>query len=893
MNTGRKNNLKYRTTAILCIALFVVTSFVAPDDTPHRSFDKTLTTLQAATLQQVIKDTVPEKKDSIINVTDTFGVKMSKDSLDAPVTYEASDSMKMDVPNKRIILYSKGKVTYKDIVLTADSIAMDQPTNMIVATYRKDSTGKIIGLPVMLQAETKMTADVIKYNFKSQRGVTQNTFTTQGEIFMNIAKSKKITENEYFGLRGRMTTCNLDTPHFAFITNKLKLINKKMAVTGPVHPEFEGVPIPIYIPFGFFPLSQGRHSGILPPTFNASEQFGLSLDGLGYYKVINDYFDATIRANLYSYGGWNLYLTPTYRKRYKYNGSLNFALQRTRLLTNDAKNEFQDSKTFNITWAHTMDPRARPGTTFSASVNAGSTKFNQFVSNNPTRNFQNQLNSSITYTKAWGSKYNLSLSATHNQNNNTGLVNLSLPNLNFNVATLYPFQKKDFVGQPKWYEKLGIGLNSNVANQISFYDSLFSFRRIIDTIQWGAQHSIPIQLSLPPVGPFQIAPGITYNEKWYSRKFERVWNNTKNKIDTSIEKGFFSSRDVSLSLGINTAIFGTYDKFGKNSKVKAIRHVIRPNMSINYKPDMAKKDYYAVQIDTTGRQYRFSYYDGTIFGPFSEGKYGGIGFGIDNNIEAKVKNRKDTAADAPDEKIRLIDGFGFNGGYNFLADSFQLSPITFYARSTLFEKINITAGATMDPYQVDSLGFRKKEYAWKGGKFSPGRIVNGNVAVSATFQSKSKENKTKEKQIQDNNRDQLPQTMEEQMMQLEYVRQNPAEFVDFDVPWNVTVSYSLNFSRQFRADYSGFKTELYSNLNMNGDFSLTPKWKVGMQAYYDFKTSKLQSFTTFITRELHCWQLSINITPVGLYRSFNITVNPKSGMLRDLKINRTRYFYGT
>ncbi|MBL0133591.1 MAG: hypothetical protein IPP79_06080 [Chitinophagaceae bacterium] len=203
MNTGRKNNLKYRTTAILCIALFVVTSFIAPVDTPHRSFDKTLTPSEAAIFQSIIRDTVPEKKDSIVNVTDTFGVKMSKDSLDAPFTYEASDSMKMDVPNKRIILYSKGKVTYKDIVLTADSIAMDQPTNMIVATYRKDSTGKIIGLPVMLQAETKMTADVIKYNFKSQRGVTQNTFTTQGEIFMNIAKSKKITDNEYFGIEGK------------------------------------------------------------------------------------------------------------------------------------------------------------------------------------------------------------------------------------------------------------------------------------------------------------------------------------------------------------------------------------------------------------------------------------------------------------------------------------------------------------------------------------------------------------------------------------------------------------------------------------------------------------------------------------------------------------------
>ncbi|MFM9911119.1 MAG: putative LPS assembly protein LptD [Chitinophagaceae bacterium] len=870
----------------------IVTFNAFPNYAIGKSFGNSLTATMDTTIRPFSsKDTIPLKNDSLQKTTDTLTLKLSKDSLDAPVNYEAADSMAFDVPNKRIILYSKGRVVYKDMDLKADSIAMDQNTNMLIATYRKDSTGKIIGQPIMLQGETKMQADIIKFNFKTQRGLTNNTFTNQGELFVNMAISKKISENEYFGKFGRMTTCNLDTPHFAFVTKRMKLVNKKLAVTGPIHPEFEGVPIPIYLPFGFFPLSTGRHSGLLPPQFTTSEQFGLGLEGLGYYKVLNEYFDITLRTNIYSYGGYNLYLTPTYRKRYRYNGSMNIAYQSTRILSSSAKNEFENSRTFNIGWSHTMDNRARPGTNFGASVNAGSTKFNQFIANNATRNFSNQLNSSITYSKTWGSFGNLSLSATHNQNNNTRLVNLSLPNAALTVNTFYPFQKKEFAGTPKWYEKLGIGLNSNIANQISFFDSAFSLRRIIDTIQWGAQHTIPIQLSLPPLGPFQIAPGISYMEKWYSRKMARSWNNTAKKVDTAFDKGFFSSRDVSFSLGINTAIFGLFDRFGKNSAIRAIRHVIRPNLSINYKPDVARKDYYASQIDTSGRQFRFSYYEGTVFGPFSEGKFGGIGFGIDNNIEAKIRTKGDTTEEGI-KKVRLIDGFGFNGSYNFIADSFRLSPISFYARSTLFEIINITGGATLDPYQFDSVGFRKKEYAWQGDKFSIGQIVSGNIAISANFQSKKKD-KTKDKQKDIiNNQNLPPQTIDEELNQLEYVRQNPSEFVDFDVPWSLSLSYSLNFTRQFKADYSGFKTEVNSSINMNGDFSLTPKWKVGMNGYYDFKTAKIQTITAFITREMHCWQLAINVTPVGLYRSFNITVNPKSGLLRDLKVNRTRYFYG-
>jgi lipopolysaccharide assembly outer membrane protein LptD (OstA) len=902
MSKRGKNSLKYSSLCILLASLLSITHDTLGNYPPSKSFCNLLTIYQDTIKPpRSLRDTVPRKNDtiktpdslkradSLTNTTDTFQLKLSKDSLDAPVEYSASDSMVLDVPTNKIILFSKGNIIYKDMNLTADSIEMDQDSKMVTATYRRDTLGNIVGKPRMKQTESTMDADVIRYNFETQRGITQNTFTQQGEMYVQGERIKKISETELFAFRGIITTCNYDVPHFGFKTKKMKLVNKKLAVTGPIHPEFEGVPVPIYIPFGFFPMSQGRKSGLLPPQFTVNDQFGLGLEGLGYYKVINENFDATLQGNLYSYGGYSAFLTPTYRKRYRYNGSFNFAFQNSRILSNDAKQEFTSTKTFNVTWSHTVDSRARPGTNFSANVNAGSTKFNQYVTNNIERNYQNMMSSSITYSKTWNEGlYNLTASANHNQNNNTRIINVNLPNIAFTVNTFYPFQKKEFVGTPKWYEKLGIGLNTNVANQISFYDSLFNLTRLIDTMQWGAQHNIPIQLALPQLGPLQIAPGISFQEKWYSRKMERRWNGSD--IDTVINKGFYSSRDISFSLGLSSAIFGMFDAFGERSAVRAVRHVIRPSFSMSYKPDLARKDFYQTQVDSAGNQYRFSYYDGTIFGPFSEGEFGGIGFGIDNNIELKVRSKKDTT-DGGIKKIRLLDGFGFNGGYNFLADSFKLSNINLYLRSTLFEKINITAGANLDPYLTNADGYRVNKYAWEGEKFSLGKIVNGNIAISTSFQSKPRDEE-KEKQAEKDlqNSDLPPLTQEEQLSQMEYIRQNPAQFADFNIPWSVNLSYSLSFTRDFRSDYKGFETRINSNFNFNGDFNLSPKWKMGMTGYYDFNTSSISALSMFLSREMHCWQLSINVTPVGLYRSFNISINPKSGILRDLKINRSRQF---
>ncbi len=897
MKTGRKISLIFFAQRIIAM-LILICILTFPASVNYASgyeFHSTLTAHSDTIpiIDSLITDTIPKIRPDTgagaIRQTDTIDIKVSKDSLEAPVNYSAADSMVLDVPSKIITLYNNSTTKYQDLNLSAYKIQINQEKQVVIATYSLDTAGKMTGRPKFLQGENNMDSDSITYNFKTQKGITSSTYTTQGEMFVYGEKMKKISENEYFALRGRFTTCNLDTPHFAFVANKMKLVNKKMAISGPVHPEFESVPVPIYIPFGFFPMSQGRHSGLLPPQFTTNEQFGIGLEQLGYYKVLSDNFDVTLRSDIYSYGGYRVNLTPSYRKRYRYQGQVNLAYQRTRFLSDAGAKEYENNKSFNIYWSHNVDSKARPGTSFSANVNAGSTQFNRYVANDPTLNFQNILNSSINYSKNWDNKYNMTVSANHSQNNNTRLVDLNLPNITFTATNFYPFQRKEYAGEPKWYEKLGVGLSSNIASKASFYDSLFSVNQLIDTFQWGATHNIPITLSLPALGPFQIAPGISYQEKWFAQKFYRVWDGKQ--VNTVVDKGFFTARDVSFSLGINTAVFGTFTGFGKNSKVKAIRHVVRPSFSINYKPDLARSHFYQTQIDSSGRQYRFSHFDGSLFGGFSEGRFGGIGFGVDNNLEMKVRSKSDTAETA-DKKVRLIDGFGFNGGYNLMADSFNLSTLSVYLRSTLFETINITAGAVVDPYAVDAQGFRLNKYAWEGGgKFTPGRLTNGNIAVSTSFRSKEEKKKDDETAKQQNRDQGLPMTMEEQQAELDYIRNNPAEFTDFSIPWSVSVSYSLNFSRVFELDYSGFKTDINSNLSLNGDFSLSPKWKVGMNTYYDFKTASIQSLSMFLSREMHCWQMSINVTPVGLYRFFNITINPKSSILRDIKVNRSRSFY--
>ncbi len=842
-----------------------------------------------------VDDTLPRLNgDSTVTVQkrDTFSLKTGKDTLDAPVAYQAEDSAVLMVKTQQFILYGKTQTKYKDVVIDAPRTVIDQQTNLLTAFGERDSTGRILTRATFKDKSQMVESDSFQYNFKSQRGLTANPYTKDGEFYIHADLTKKVDERTVFVKKGVFTTCDLDDPHFGFKANKMKIISNSLAISGPIHPEFEGIPIPIYLPFGIFPLSQGRHSGFLAPQFTSNQQFGLGLEGMGWYQVLNDYVDVTVRTNIYSYGGWNLNIIPQYRKRYRYQGAFNLSLTHTKFAFKGDP-DYQLIKTFQINWSHSVNPNAKPGTSFSASVNAGSTRHNDFIANNAYKNFQNNLTSSISYSRDWqrdGLPFSLQLSANHNQNSLTRLINVTLPDAGFTVTTLYPFQRKSVSGAARWYEKLGVGYNAVARNQVSFYDTgRVSLRNILDTMQWGAQHRFPISMQLPPLGKLFVSPSVNYEETWYTRRLTRRWNYAKQKVDTvTYQKGFFTDRQLNFALSFNTNIYGMYE-FGKNSKIVAIRHVMRPTISFNYKPNISRQNFDIVQINGAGQKLPLAQFEGNLFSPYSYGRYGGLSFGLDNNLEMKVRSKKDTA-NGGTKKVKLIDGFGFTSGYNFLDTAFKLQPFNLYFRTTLFEKLSITAQGQVDPYQATDSGLRVNRFVWANGHFSPGRFTGGSISASTSFQSKPKDaDKAKEKGATNTITD--PALLSDQRALQDYMQRNPAEFVDFNIPWSVSLSFSLSLNRTLKPDYSGYVSNVSSSISFNNSFNLTPKWNFSTNGFFDFNTKQITTFTMSIAREMHCWQMAIGVTPIGNYQYFNITLSPKSSVLKDLRVNRTRYFY--
>ncbi len=923
MNNTSKGKAKYILASIVMALIIAVTTGAAEKLHFQPQIYKTLTedtlpkgkkakqdTPKVKTLQQpkiivpdsLLRDTTLLKSNSsdtdLIKKTtaDTFPFKISKDALNAPIVYHAEDSMVMYVPEKKIVLYGRETSTkYENNELTAPGITFDQRNNMVTASLLRDSAGNVLASPTFKDGEMLTVSDSIAFNLKTQKGLTKGTYTQQGEMYVYGERIKKIDSNSFYAYRARITTCNLDTPHFAFVSKKIKFINKKFAVTGPVHPEFEGIPIPVVLPFGIYPLFQGRHSGLIAPAFTSNNQYGLALEGLGYYKVVNENWDVVTRGTFYSYGGYNIQVAPRYYKRYHYQGNFNFDYQHTKF-NFKGDPDYQVANTYNIRWTHSSDSKARPGVTFGANVNISSSKFNQYVANSPLTNFTNILTSSINYAKVWKDKpFNISVSGNHNQNTNLRTTLINLPNVTFNMNTIYPFRRKEAVGSFKWYENIGIALNTSAQNQTNFSDDTLVDKRPVLTqmrnnLVWGVKHNVPISLSLPPLGPVQVSPGVSYSETWYQRKTTYRWNEAQKKVDTTIRKSFYTAREMSFSLGASSRIFGMYE-FSKESKIRAIRHEIRPTFSISYRPDINGGSYYTTQADSLFRFNRYSYYKDNVNSAYGEGRFGGISFGLDNNIQMKVRDKKDTSEGAV-KKVTLIDGLSINGGYNFLADSFQLSTFSLGARTNLFDKINITFGGSLDPYQYDTTGRRLNRLVWKDKVFTLGRLSSGNISISSSFQGGDKSKADKKKTALSNAINPytgMPLTEEQE--EAAYISNNPAEYTDFSIPWSVNFGYSLTFNQAFNSLSKKFKLVANSNVNLSGSIKLTEKWQIGVTTYYNISTAQLGLVSLSIAREMHCWQMSINVSPVGVQKFFNITISPKSALLRDIKVNRTRYFF--
>jgi len=829
------------------------------------------------------------RNDTIIKpVVDTFSFTASSDSLSEPAVYHADDSMILDVPGKKLLLYGKtSSIKYATNELTAPHIEYDQSTNLVKAYLKRDSTGKVISFPSFNQGDFKSVSDSIIFNPRTGKGITKGTYTQQGEMYVYGEKIKKAATDIFYALNARFTTCNLDTPHFAFVSKRIKFITDKMAFSGPVHPEFEGVPLPIYLPFGIYPLARGRHSGLIAPSFTVNDQLGFALDRLGYYKILGPNWDVITTGTVYSYGGWSAHINPRYYKRYKFQGNFNLDIQKTKLIDQPS------SRTIAVQWLHNADTKSRPGVTFSANVNASSSKHNENIPNNNMLNFTNSLNSSIRYAKTWKDKpYNISLSANHSQNTVNRQISLMMPDVNFNLNTIFPFRRKEPIGEYKWYENLGIALNTLARSQTNFIDTAGEIgKQIKDNFQWGASHNVPITLSLPELGPIQVAPTVTYAERWFQRSTMVRFNSITEKLDTVSQRdGFFTDRDMSFGLGFSTRIFGLFT-FKKNSKVQAIRHEIRPSLSFNYNPNLSKGSY-LTQIDTAGNLSLFNRYTGGLYGVFGGQKSAGLGFALDNNLGMKVRNKKDTSAEGL-KKVVLIDGLGLTGFYDFMRDSFKMTDLSISARSNLFEKIGLTATAIVDPYQRNAEGNRIDKLEFIRRPWSLGSLVGANISLRSQFRGGDKKPGEPDDLNQPRNVDASGVPLPEYQAEAAYIRNNPAEYVDFSIPWSIDFGYAMNYSRTRSGP--GFRItgekSFTQNIDYNASVNLTPKWKIGSNGYYNITTKEIGSLSMYLSREMHCWQMAINISPVGRFRYFSINISPKSSLLRDLKINRTRSFY--
>lgn len=869
---------------------------IISDTVPHPPGD-TVIKKDTASLKQ---DTSGEKSDTSVMrqvKIDTVVVRYSKDTLGAPVKYHADDSVVLDVPEKTFHLYGKVNIDYDQINLKGAEVDYYQSTNLLRARYRLDSAGNRVGAPIFTQAgQQPFQSDSMLYDFKSRRGKIFSTVTQQGEGFLYSQLAKREADNSINSFKARFTTCDYDPPHFDFRAKRVKIIPNKMLISGPANLEVEGVPTPLFIPFAIFPLTHGQRTGLLPPTYQVSQQKGIGLVNGGYYFGLGQYADLTVRGEVYSYGSWGLTLNPRYFKRYKYSGSLMLSIESTRFGDPETP-DFTKSRDFRIMWSHSMDSKAHPGVTFSASVNAGTSTYNFYNITDPATRLNNILSSSIAFSKSWiNLPFNLTLSANHSQNTSTRQVSISLPNLSFNMNTIYPFQPQNLVGAPKWYEKIGIGYSLSESNAVNFADSTFLKPGFFTHFQTSIQHSVPISLTLPAFKFLTISPGVSYTERWYTKKQHLNFDRKLDKIDTSFQSGLFTARDVTTSLSFSSAVYGMFqfNKRNKDSYIQAIRHVMRPSISLSYSPDLNSQYYYYVQADTSALvpQVYTSAFNGIGNGTFAPGKTAALSFSLDNNLEMKVKSKKDTT-NGGIKKVTLLDGFGISGSYNFMQDSMKLSPFNVYARTTLFKKLNISAQGIISPYVYNAFNQPTKEYVWQAGKANIGSLRTGSVSLGTSFKSPERRNggegsgpdTTADMNVPGQN------PMESEQDRMRRMQSNPGDYVDFNIPWSVNLSYSLNFNKTRTPDYKRDTTIFVQSLNFSGDFSLSPKWKIGMSSGFDFVHQKLTYTTLNISRDLHCWRMTISVIPLGFYKSFSITLSPTAGILHDLRINRTRQFY--
>ena len=863
------------------------------------------------------KDTLKIPPDTAINKNDTLKLKTkakadslseeNKSDIETTIFYSARDSINSNVKLKIIKLYGDAKIKYGEIELEAEEITIDYEKSTISAKGKLDSAGRRVGFPIFKNgSEVYETRDMV-YNFKTKRAKISEVVTQQGDAYLHGDVVYKNEKNEILSKTNAYTTCNLETPHYQIISRRSKAIPGDKVITGPFYMEFNGVPTPLGFAFGMFPSPRKSASGIMVPKYGEERNRGFFLRNGGYFFDINEYIKLAVTGDVYAKGSAALYINSSYQKRYHHTGNFNFSFTNNR--TSDKIEDKSSKKDFRIMWSHS--PQTKGTGRFSASVNAASSKFNSNnylgLNANPAtqlNNISQQLSSNVSYSKTFaGTPFSLGLNLRHSQNLGTGQVDLPMPDLSFNVNNLYPFKKAEaaflenlsirytFTGTNQITNNLGkIGADATKDSIAPF--KLENFGKFFENSRKGFRGNIPLSTSIKAFKNFTLSPSINFDQLWYFEKLQwGIDEKSKLPVIQDTLKTFNGVYNYSGSIGLNTRIYGIKN-FRKGS-VKAIRHVINPSVSYSYQPDFGdpKYDYYQ-KLSVKGTNgskdkiYYQSRHQGFSYGSSRLGKSNALGFGLNNNLEMKLKNKKDTVA----RKISLLNTLSISSSYNVAADSFKLSSFSLSANTNVLQdKINLNVNAVLDPYQyrLDSIKTDEKgksviyqhqidRYAWKDG-FKAGQITSANFAISTNLSPKGqKEDKE--------TRDKIAKS-DVSESDKQFLLNNPDAYVDFTIPWNLRVSYNVAFTKP---GYN--KAVVTQALQFSGDVSLSEKWKVIFNSGLDLEKKKFTQTNFSLSRDLHCWQFSLNWVPFGTFQSYSFTIGIKSALLRDLKLDRTRSF---
>lgn len=845
------------------------------------------------TIKNIAKGDPKTKKDSLETIK--LADLKAKSDLKTMISYKADDYMLLDMESKTLYLHRAGSLTYDKMVLNADSIAVDWNQNTMYADGLVDSMGQKNGRPDFAENEQSYRADRIAYNFKSQKGLVTMARTQQGSEYIIGEYVRKENDSTYYIKNGKFTSCELDHPHYYIKSSKLKVIPQKKIITGPLMLVIEDFPLPLVVPFGFFPNQTGQRSGLVMPTYGESAERGFFLRNGGYYFAINDHVDLLLRGDIFSKGGYRLEVGSAYNKRYKYQGNFQFEYGLQRFGERDDPEQFRSTETnFKLIWKHdqTINPQAR----FFANVNVLSSNFNRANSYIEQDYLSNTFKSTISYTQSFAnSPWRLGLNLNHSQNTQTKQVALDMPIVTLNRTRFFPFKGKNSTGS-KWYHNIGLNYSMGAQNQISVTDTLLPkiFKNPFGTITYeqatngdtslvtknsldffnnGMSHTIPISTQLNLASYVNIQPSITYHEYWYYRTKNHYYDVARQTVASEYVYGLATARDFNAAVSASTRIYGLFG--GGNKRGTTVRHTLQPSLGFTYRPDFADVRfgfYENVRVDTTGRKEPFSRFAGGIQGGPPSGEQQLVTLGINNILELKYRTKTadgDSALKDPFTRITLLDAFSASTSYNFAADSLQLAPLGFSARTNILNnKFNIQLNGAVDPYTVDPTGRRINVFRYeKNG--SIGRLSTMTLAFSTVLSSK------KTPVVQPTSKDATP----EELNNLQLYRDL---YVDFNIPWR------LNFSANFGYTNTGIFRDTTFTINTSGDFNMTPKWKIGFTTGYDFSQMDFSYTSLTIYRDLHCWEMSMTWIPFGDRKSYNFTLNVKSSTLKDLKLTKRR-----